>query len=311
MDTTKTHPCHTIIELDHYHPKVGMTLRQAIMHIFSSSRPSWNLFVAVDTSYYGDSVLFAFRDEVADKATNMISFLPIFLEAATGKSAVWDWFTTEARMQTSYYSWDENLGIQSNKANSNTDTTLANWENLDDIDEEYDGASPSGDFLHPFILDLNSIGPNLYNDNGSIETEALASELVPFSTTESEDDTSRDVSTDSTVMSTLTRTEEELKLEYLQKMAADPFYIETFAAMILANKAHNTIPIGDQPANSHATISNNLKTPPTPPNPPPLELTSVSTLLHSDGHDENMDEETPESGTKAPNTMVALGAGKE
>jgi hypothetical protein len=39
MNSTETSPCYTIIEIDHFNPQVGMTLREAIMHIFSAKKP--------------------------------------------------------------------------------------------------------------------------------------------------------------------------------------------------------------------------------------------------------------------------------
>jgi hypothetical protein len=96
MKATSTAFCHNIIQLDHFKRKIGMTLRQAIMHISSPTRETWNLFVALDTTFDGSEVSFAFWTELEWEAQNMISALPIFLEAITGKSAVRNWFTKEA-----------------------------------------------------------------------------------------------------------------------------------------------------------------------------------------------------------------------
>ena len=97
MKNTTTFSSENIIELDAVIDRFKMSLRQAIMHIFSASKPNWNLFVAVDTSYYGNCVNFTFREELQEEAMNMISALPLFLEAYLGHSDVWKWFTRRAR----------------------------------------------------------------------------------------------------------------------------------------------------------------------------------------------------------------------
>jgi hypothetical protein len=53
MKATSTAFCHNIIQLDHFNRKMGMTLRQAIMHISSPTRSNMNLFEAVDTTFDG------------------------------------------------------------------------------------------------------------------------------------------------------------------------------------------------------------------------------------------------------------------
>jgi hypothetical protein len=90
---------------------MGMTLQQAILHISSPTRSNMNLFVAGNTTFDGSGVRFAFRSELAWEAQNMISALPIFLEAITGKSAVWNWFTKEARLGADQHMWDPDKGV--------------------------------------------------------------------------------------------------------------------------------------------------------------------------------------------------------
>ena len=170
MHSTKVASSQNIIELDHRNPRLRMTLRQAIMHIFSPTQRNSNLFVAVDLSYYGDSVLFAFRTELEEEAMNMISALPMFLEATTGHQAVWNWFTKDARLEAAYHTWDMQKGVIPNAAMDN-DTQLENWEELDDIDD--DDIEP-GTIIQPFQLDLNKIGMNSYNDDGTIATAIYA-----------------------------------------------------------------------------------------------------------------------------------------
>ena len=185
MQSTKVASTQNIIELDHRNPRLRMTLRQAIMHIFSPTQRNSNLFVAVDLSYYGDSVLFAFRSELEEEAMNMISALPLFLEATTGHQAVWNWFTRDARLEASYYTWDMQRGVIPN-AQMDTDTQLENWEDLDDIDDE--GIDDSPTIIQPFQLDLTKIGMNSYNDDGTLATAAYAD--VPMDLDTDDDDNS-------------------------------------------------------------------------------------------------------------------------
>lgn len=263
MESSRIHPSYNIIELDHYLPKMRMTLRQAIMHIFSSSKPEWNLFLSVDTSFYGDCVIFSFRSELQEEAINMISALPLFLEASTGKQAVWNWFTRDARNEAALYTWDLTKGIIPNSELDCTDTQLENWEELDDID---DIEEPETAILQPFKLDLDSIGINTYGDAGTIVTDALidrkseeeddqsadgmsvppyainvaSKSKKPPATNDNSTVITEDTSTTPTVSiltpSTLTQTPEVLAL--MEALSKDPTMIEAFAAMMLKNNSN-------------------------------------------------------------------------
>jgi hypothetical protein len=256
MDATMTHASYNIIELDHYQPKMRMTLRQAVMHIFSSSKPKWNLFLSVDTSYSGDSVIFSFRSELQDEAINMISALPLFLESMTGKQAVWSWFTRDARDEAAHYIWDKEKGIVPVAEMDCTDTILEDWEQLDDVDEEDDQEIVE---FQPFKLNLDNLGQNTYGDAGTIATDILAgqTELAEQADTShqdtppssiitnpgrrrpnrSEESTApTDASTTSPTAqtpSTLTQTPEVSSI--LEHLTKDPEMIKKFAAMIAEN----------------------------------------------------------------------------
>jgi hypothetical protein len=168
MQSTKTHSSYNIIQLDYKIEKLGVTLRQAIMHILSTVT-KWNLFVAVDTSYSGECVNFAFRTELEEEALNMISALPLFLQGTLKSPSVWTWFTHEAREEAKYFKWDPEKGVVPNSEELATNTQLEDWEELDDLDEEDDNV-PDERILQPFILDLESLGTNTYGDAGSIKT---------------------------------------------------------------------------------------------------------------------------------------------
>jgi hypothetical protein len=265
MNATMTHASYNIIELDHYLPKMRMTLRQAIMHIFSSSKPKWNLFLSVDTSYYGDSVNFSFRSELQEEAINMISALPLFLEAMTGKQAVWNWFTKDARAEAALYAWDKDKGIVPLSDLEDALVQLVDWEELDDVDDIEEQEEV---ILQPFRLDLDNLGTNTYGDAGTIVTEAIMDKTTEPDDEEDEVDedddegtppssitthkksnskkkpnpnteasitnTSATAPTDYTP-STLTQTPEVAAI--LEYLTTDPEMINKFAAMIMLNKS--------------------------------------------------------------------------
>ena len=139
------------------------------MHIFSASKKNWNLFVAVDTSFYGDCVHFAFREELQEEAMNMISALPLFLEARLGHQDVWNWFTRRARDESADYEWNLEKGLVL-KGEYFADTHLENWEQLDEIDEVM---LEQTECLLPFTLDLSTFGDGTYTDDGTMKTSAL------------------------------------------------------------------------------------------------------------------------------------------
>lgn len=175
MTSTSTHSYFNIIELDHFLPRHNMTLREAITHIFSVSKTSWPLFVAVDTSFNGDRINFAFRTELYDEAVTMISALPIFLEAHLS-SSVWNWFTRDARNDAQDYTWDMDRGLVSKNEATHTDTHLESWEQLDDIDDDPE-SSGTGKVFHNFTLDvLRKVGTP--SDQDSIITKNLRTRMV-------------------------------------------------------------------------------------------------------------------------------------
>ena len=171
MEMTEIISTPNIIELDAIIPRYQTSLRQIIMHIFSASNSQWNLFVAVDTSYFGD-VLFAYRQELANEAKNMITALPLFLEATLGHSDVWKWFTAQARDEAQDHKWDLQKGLVSKYAETST-IQLDKWEHLDDFEDAADDTESN--VLQPFKLDLSHFGSNAYRDDGTIQTHHLLS----------------------------------------------------------------------------------------------------------------------------------------
>ena len=190
MGTMKA-PSHNILALDYIHPKLDISLRQAVMHIFSQTHKDWHLFVAVDSSFYGDRVEFAFRNELEDEALNMITALPLFLEHELQSTAVWDWFTDDTRLDSERYKWDKFRGVIPKYTTDNTDIQLENWEDLNDIDYDDTDNNDTQIEINPFVLDLDRIGKNSYGDDGTYKTTAYADSFkdnIPMEIDDKEED---------------------------------------------------------------------------------------------------------------------------
>jgi hypothetical protein len=251
MNSTETSPCYTIIEIDHFNPRVGMTLREAIMHIFSAQKPDCTLFVAVDTNYNGAYVQFAYRQELSGEAAIMISGLPLFLEAHLGHRLVWDWFTSDAREATANYRWDMNLGLVPIKKDAITNIKLHKWEHLDDLDEDEEFEEEVA-ILQPFGLLLEATGSNAYSDGHTITTDVVAdasvagSDITSVSHTSIDDENSVvsrdkpvpsiDSTATATTPSTITKPPDN-DIALLQLMG-DPEFVAKFQVLFLlqANK---------------------------------------------------------------------------
>ena len=190
MEQTDVISTPNIIELDAIIPRYQTSLRNLIMHIFSSKNSNWNLFVSVDTSYYGD-VLFAFRTELANEAKNMLAVLPLFLEATLGHSDVWKWFTSQARDEAQDYKWDLQHGLVS-KCGDISDFQIDDWEHLDELAEAAD--SDDVEMLQPFKLDMMHFGNNTYRDDGTIQTHHLLAANRTQTLPDGQDGTDRSLS---------------------------------------------------------------------------------------------------------------------
>ena len=188
MLACETHPSYNITELDYRIEELDVTLRQVIMHIRSTTQ-NWNLFVAVDKSYNGWYVDFAFRKELQVEAKNMIAALPLFLEKSFGSSKIWAWFTREAREQAANFQWDAERGIIPVNHTTEMGTQLDGWEHLEDLEDET-FPDQSSNILHTFHLDLDKQGSNQYGNENSIATNVLAQ--VVNNASANDDDTDMD-----------------------------------------------------------------------------------------------------------------------
>ena len=177
---------YNITELGYYIDELGVTLRQAIMHIRSTTQ-NWNLFVAVDKSYNGWCINFAFRKELKVEAKNMVAALPLFLEKGFGSSKIWGWFTREARDEAANYEWDKEQGVLPIHVTTHPESEVDRSRCLEDLEDKL-FTTQNTNVLHTFHLDLNKQGSNPYGDENSIATNILA--LVVEKSSPADDDTS-------------------------------------------------------------------------------------------------------------------------
>jgi hypothetical protein len=182
-DQTSTARNFTIIGLDYECPDLGVTLREVLMGLRSSSQPERKLFVAVDQMTNYSSVVMAFHEDLEQEATTVIPALPIIIEAKYGPSA-WTWFNEDAKEYSAGYRWDTTLGLVSTE-DERTNEILAEWssdEELDgDADSDVDDNRQSVARIELFNIVLNKPGNNQYNDNYSIGTFKTAGD--PTTTT--------------------------------------------------------------------------------------------------------------------------------
>ena len=94
MDKTEITDYESIIGLD-YPLKIGITCREALMSIRSTTEKDKNLFVAVD-EMWGGVVRIAYKSKFEEEARSLISVLPIYLDFMIGRQ-VWIWFTEDSR----------------------------------------------------------------------------------------------------------------------------------------------------------------------------------------------------------------------
>ena len=84
----------------------SMTLRQVLLGMKTKQDSSWPLFVSVDFDSYHNEIIAVIHNNTVSEASNVLSFLPVFLEAKFGVQ-IWQWFSTECRVEMSAYIWDE------------------------------------------------------------------------------------------------------------------------------------------------------------------------------------------------------------
>ena len=151
---------HGVTDLDHdidFGYDVGsMTLRQILLGMKTKQDSSWPLFVSVNFDSYRNKIIAVIHNDTVSEASNVLSFLPVFLEAQFG-AQIWQWFSTECRAEMSAYIWDppiwdeddlrvvtiadsDNVSISPLPAQSLA--SLTTWKTVDEENIEKDQADP-------------------------------------------------------------------------------------------------------------------------------------------------------------------------
>ena len=177
---------HGVTDLDHdidFGWEVGsMTLRQILLEMKTKQDRSWPLFVSVDFDSYRNEIIAVIHNDTVSEASNILSFLPVFLEAQFGV-LIWQWFSTECRAEMSAYTWDEDylrvVSLESSDEDSDSlllarsTAPLAAWETVDD-DIVKDQADHKFDLsiLFDFVPRDGKGAGSGFDDAGSLNTFA-------------------------------------------------------------------------------------------------------------------------------------------
>ena len=116
-------------------------LRQAIMSIWSTTEPKYNLVTTVDDMSYSNKVVFAFCKSFEAEATAAIPELPLILQGYYCLK-VWTWFTKDAKAETEAYEWDPNQGLIKKQTRVAIDDDYINLEGWEDLDRPLKYSSP-------------------------------------------------------------------------------------------------------------------------------------------------------------------------
>ena len=187
IEAHSTTVVHGVTDLDHdinFGSEVGsMTLRQVLLGMKTKQTSGWPLFVSVDFDSYRNEILAVIHNDTVSEASNVLSYLPVFLEAQFG-AQIWQWFSTECRAEMSAYIWDEddlrvvNVAESDDESDSplpgQTRAPLAAWETVDEDDIEKDQADHKFDLPTLFNLsprDGKGAGSG-FDDTGSLTTFA-------------------------------------------------------------------------------------------------------------------------------------------
>ena len=211
QNSIMTLPNHYIQSLDLFLPSAGVSLRQAIMGIKTSSKQSQSLFISADSDSWGRTI-FSFHKKNETEAINIVPVLPIYLAHHYGARS-WSWFNQEAKDDLSDYYYDEKSGeIRCNEDKYIQEIVDENrWE-----DNEFGKKISNIQFdfsLAKWVVDVDNMATgNQYGDNGTVKTGM-----------QSTDDTDPSTMTDQSPggISTLTGESDRAKLLNILKHKSD------------------------------------------------------------------------------------------
>lgn len=234
IENCYAHGLHYCIE------QYGITLKEAIMAITSSRCPDRKLFVGVEESWDGSSILLVHQHEVSREANAVSSALPLFLSTQLGPR-VWTWFEDDHREALQQCQWDKDRGLVD---------AVNRMDEIQDFDSDpEDDASVDPDFqIHlenlPEILFQPSLpGQNAYGDAGTINTERFRQ---PTTTTPMDSDPPTESVQPTTISDTSTLTSETDRIRLLNQLLSDPSMKELALTHLKINKPQNETSITDR-----------------------------------------------------------------
>ena len=96
------------MDLDHaidFGSDVGhMTLQQ--VRLGMKAKQDWPLFVSIDLDTYRNKIVTVIHNDTLSEASNILSFLPLFLETRLGDQ-IWKWLPSAYQAEMSSFFWDE------------------------------------------------------------------------------------------------------------------------------------------------------------------------------------------------------------
>ena len=147
-----------ILELDFVNSKVKKSLREILMKIKSTKRPSSSLFHSVDPLWNNRDIhIFTFLPDFMDQAQSIINQMVPYLMHLEGDH-VRSYFTSEALARSDGCVWNEERGC----AISDVDRELSR---IDSLDEAYDIANPS---KPSNSLDISLATPSTTKDSDAL-----------------------------------------------------------------------------------------------------------------------------------------------
>ena len=141
------------------------------MGVKTKQDTSWPLFVSIDLDTYRNEIMAVIHNDILSEASNILSFLPVFLETRLG-GQIWQLLSLAYRAGMSSFSWDENaqrvVSMDGSKNDSdspsseNTSKPLAAWETVDDDEADKSQAAHTID-----LSTLFNFAPRNGNSSGS------------------------------------------------------------------------------------------------------------------------------------------------
>ena len=246
--------CNDILQLDFMNSTSKRSLRDILMSIKSSKRPSNGLFHSIDPMWNNsDTHIFTFLPDFTEQAEGVINQMIPYLIYLEG-DYVRSFFTAEALARAEGCVWDD----QKRCAVSDLDKELAN---IDMLDDAYDIANPS---KPSNAFDISMASPSTTKDsdalfaydNGSISTLGTAASIKPTSTSFATSQVGTQSNSSSVASDLSYRTKSSIISSVKQDLRAE---IQSSLASLLKTELTNllgpSIRLGSNPSNHVETLT--------------------------------------------------------